>query len=304
MKLITTIMPVYNREKYLAAAIESVLNQTYDNIEMIIVDDGSNDLSLSIAESYKKKYTDKIKILKQKNQGPSCARNNAIKIAKGDLIAFIDSDDLWSSDKIELQVNLINQYSNLSFVYSGYYVINERGEITQECLPDVNLSGLIHEKLWTIDNNISGGTILVPKNILIAAGCFDESLKGAENLDLRIRLSRLGEVYFVDKCLYYYRKHDSNLTSNHIAMNDVQLKLINKHFDNYAMNNSSLFNIVMSKYYYNIGVQMFGRMDLKNAMNYFYMSIRKNPMNYNCFVRLFRCFLGVRINNLLSKAKS
>lgn len=303
MDKVSVVMPVYNRERYLAAAVESVLSQTYENFELIIVDDGSLDSSVSIAQKYRSMYQDKIRILTQSNQGPSVARNNAIRQSSGDHIAFIDSDDLWSPDKLASQVNLLKRHSNVSFIYSGYFVINECGDIIRECMPESTMQGLIYEKLWTVDNNISGGTLLVPKCNMLAVDGFDENLRGAENLDLRIRLSKLGKVYFVDKSLYYYRRHDSNLTTNCSAMTDAQLMLINKHFNQSSSVNQSLHRHVVSKYYYGIGVNEFTKMNLKSAIPFFCRAIVKSPLNLEYYVRLSRCLLGVKINKFLSKMK-
>ena len=301
MEKVSAIMPVYNRERYLAAAIESVLNQTYKNIELIIVDDGSSDLSLSIAQKYSNMYPDKIRVLAQSNQGPSNARNNAIKCAEGEIIAFIDSDDLWSPDKIELQIEKFREHPNAGFIYSGYYTVNDTGDFLRECLPDKTMEGFLYDKLWTLENNISGGTILVAKNKLLESGGFDEDLKGAENLDLRMRLSILGEVFFVNKCLYHYRKHDSNLTTDFSAMSDCQLSLIDKHFGKTFTFSNSMYRRVMSKYHYKNGANEFSNMKLLSAIPHFCRAIALSPFNVECYLRLFRCCLGVNINKALSR---
>ena len=101
--LVTVIVPVYNCEKYIARCIESVINQTYSNIELIIVNDGSTDHTNEICENYNKKYQN-IKLINQKNQGVSIARNNALNISLGQYIQFTDSDDYMEKDMIELMV--------------------------------------------------------------------------------------------------------------------------------------------------------------------------------------------------------
>ena len=303
MDRVSAIMPVYNRERYLDVAIESVLNQTYQNMELIIVDDGSTDRSLAIARNYRSLYPEKIRIVTQENQGPSKARNSAIRIANGNLCAFIDSDDLWSPDKIELQVKMLQRHDDASFIYTGYYVVNEGGDVIRECLPDEGMKGFIHDKLWTVENTISGGTLLVPTHKLIAVGGFDEGLRGAENLDLRIKLSKLGKVYYVNSCLYYYRKHAANLTSELTAMDESRLKLIAKHFSTDSRYDASLYRNVMSEYYHTIGVSNFSRFRLRSALPYFCKAVALSPLKYKNYERLLRCCLGVRINKILSRLK-
>jgi teichuronic acid biosynthesis glycosyltransferase TuaG len=124
--LISIITPSYNSEKFISKTIESVINQTYQNWEMIIVDDCSPDNSNKIVEEYCKKDS-RIKLIKlEKNSGPAVARNRAIEEAKGRYIAFLDADDLWKPEKLEKQINFMKE-NNLVFTYSSYDLIDEEG---------------------------------------------------------------------------------------------------------------------------------------------------------------------------------
>ena len=109
MSLVSVIVPVYNAEKYLRKCLDSLINQTLKDIEIILVDDGSIDSSLEICMDYAKNHAG-IKVLTQKNQGPSVARNNALKIACGKYIGFVDSDDFVEADIIRPQVTAHNLY--------------------------------------------------------------------------------------------------------------------------------------------------------------------------------------------------
>lgn len=122
--LVSIITPSYNSSKFIVQAIESVLNQTYKNWEMIIVDDVSMDNSNEIIEEYMRK-DHRIKLIKlATNSGPAVARNKAIKDSKGRYIAFLDADDLWISEKLEIQISFM-QRNNLLFTYSSYKIIDE-----------------------------------------------------------------------------------------------------------------------------------------------------------------------------------
>jgi len=124
--LISIITPSYKSEKFISLTIESVLNQSYQNWEMIIVDDVSPDNTNKIIEEYIKKDS-RIKLIKlEKNSGPAMARNRAIEEAKGRYIAFLDADDLWNNDKLEKQIKFMED-NNLSFTYSSYNLIDENG---------------------------------------------------------------------------------------------------------------------------------------------------------------------------------
>ncbi|OKH34565.1 glucosyl transferase [Calothrix sp. HK-06] len=127
MKKVSVIIPVYNAERYVAATIESVLSQTYENFEIIIVDDGSPDNSIEVCQ----KFTDsRIRIIRQKNRGLPGARNTGIRHAKGDYLAFLDADDIWLPTKLEKHVYHLNSSPTvgISFCYSSF--INQQGNPT------------------------------------------------------------------------------------------------------------------------------------------------------------------------------
>lgn len=125
-KLVSVIIPVFNSEKYIEESIESVLGQTYKNIELICIDDGSTDNSLSILES----FGDKIVLIKSSNCGASEARNKGISLAEGEYIAFLDADDVWEINKIELQMKQfeIDPSLDISFTHVQCFISPELGE--------------------------------------------------------------------------------------------------------------------------------------------------------------------------------
>ena len=127
MKKVSIILPIYNGEKYLNRCIDSIINQTYKNIELICLNDGSTDKTLSILKSYNDK---RIKIIDKKNSGVSDTRNIGIKNATGDYITFIDADDLYKENFIETMVNYIEKY-NVDIVRCNYEVINERNRLIE-----------------------------------------------------------------------------------------------------------------------------------------------------------------------------
>ena len=121
--LVTVIIPVFNSSRTIIRCLESVINQTYSDIEIIVIDDGSTDDSIRLLRSYiNDKNCKNITILCQKNSGPSAARNNGITHAKGEYIAFLDSDDEWYPQKIEKQMNIFRANSNLVLLGTGYSV--------------------------------------------------------------------------------------------------------------------------------------------------------------------------------------
>lgn len=160
--LITVIMPVYNASKYMRESIESVIVQSYKNWNLILIDDGSTDESISIIEEYCKKDQRIRKILLKHNGGVANARNEGIALAEGDYIAFLDSDDLWKPDKLQIQVDYILQ-TGCKFVYSAYDVINEQGEYLKTITPYWSKVG--YEQLLNT-NIIACCTIVVESGIM------------------------------------------------------------------------------------------------------------------------------------------
>ena len=122
---VSVIIPTYNRADLIGETIESVLKQTFDDFEIIIVDDGSTDATGEVV----RKFDGPIKYLYQDNRGRSCARNRGFEASSGDYVCFLDSDDVLKPMMIERQVSLLDSNSNLGFVYSDYQFINQTGEI-------------------------------------------------------------------------------------------------------------------------------------------------------------------------------
>ncbi len=124
---VSVILPNYNRERYIGEAIESVLNQTYRNLELIVLDDGSTDNSLEVVSSYK---DNRLKLIRLHHIGfPGIVRNRGIEVSKGEFIGFIDSDDVWDKEKLEVQVNLLESDPEVGLVHTDYRTINEKGQI-------------------------------------------------------------------------------------------------------------------------------------------------------------------------------
>ena len=134
---VSIIVPVYNTELYLEECLSSILNQTYDNYEVIIIDDGSIDNSYKICQRYCKK-DNRFIYIKQKNSGVSAARNKAISCVNGDIIIFLDSDDYLNYSALEIIVNEFNDYDLLCYAYSNIYKNYKEDVLVGKCLTDIN----------------------------------------------------------------------------------------------------------------------------------------------------------------------
>lgn len=229
-------MPVYNMAKYLADSIDSVLSQTYNNIELIVLDDGSKDNSRGIAQECIEKAKDlthvDIKHICQENKGLACARNSAIKHSTGDYIALLDPDDIWFPERLHEGVTVLENNPDISFVHANITYIDEDSQILR--IPKRNisyLSGEIFNYLLTRKAHLSCPTVLFKKSILDDIGNFDEYLTylGCEDRDLWLRISKRYKIQYIDKCLAYYRKVGGSMSSNTEKMLKARQYVVKKH---------------------------------------------------------------------------
>jgi glycosyltransferase involved in cell wall biosynthesis len=178
---VSIIIPNYNRGRILSKAIESALNQTYKNIEIIIVDDNSEDNSRQIIRDYALKYKNiKYEFLKE-NKGANYCRNVGAKLSMGEYLAFLDSDDIFLNNKIEKQINVFHKFKDVKIVFTNFYVNGIRMRI------------FLKDKFVTINDvifrNVVGGfsTVMVRKDVFFEVGGLDENLPSCQDWDFYIR---------------------------------------------------------------------------------------------------------------------
>ena len=173
MKKVSLIVPVYNSEEYIGKCLDSILNQTYQNFEILVVNDGSKDNSWKIIEDYKNKYPDKIVAINQENKGVAVTRNETVRKASGDYIMFVDNDDFLDKDYIETFMKEANE-GNYDIVYGGYRRPNENGKILKTLkLIDEEWAKFIimapwaktYRKQFIIDNDINFLSINIGEDI-------------------------------------------------------------------------------------------------------------------------------------------
>ncbi|MBK6935111.1 MAG: glycosyltransferase family 2 protein [Bacteroidales bacterium] len=228
---VSIILPTYNRAYIIEKGINSLLNQTYQDFEIIIVDDGSTDNTEEIIKKLQEKDK-RIKYIKLKtNKGAATARNIGIKAARGEYIAFQDSDDEWMHEKLEKQVKVLDTSSKEVVVYTGFWKL-ECNKKTY--IPNKNISnkeGNIHKELLKV-NLIGTPSILLYKQSLEKIGAFDENLPRLQDWDLSIRLSEFYEFILIDEPLFIAHILPDSISTNdeaHIlAMNIILTKYHNE----------------------------------------------------------------------------
>jgi glycosyltransferase involved in cell wall biosynthesis len=208
MVKVSVIIPFYNRIEYTKHAIKSVLNQTFSDFELIIIDDGSqNVLDLSIFED------NRIIYLKQSNKGVSAARNYGITVAKGEYIAFLDSDDYFEPQKLEIQYNVMIKNQNIVFSHTSYYTVNNDCNFIQY-VESGKATGNCYEKL-IINCPIATPTVMIKSNILKKYK-FDENISLGEDIILWLSIVKEYELLGINTPLTNVRLHGNNASNSPI----------------------------------------------------------------------------------------
>ena len=219
--LVSVIVPAFNSDKYISETINSIINQEYINIEIYVVDDGSTDDTAQILSKYEKK----IKYIYQKNSGPSITRNTGIKESTGEIICFIDSDDIMTSDRIKIQVEFLMRHPHVGIVFCDYQNFNENGEFFQthfQMCPIVSkklnnkVEIIINDgcHILTQENFGITSSILLRKEILKFEKGFEPTLTGGEDFHFYYRLARHTPVGLINKVGIKRRLHNSNISGD------------------------------------------------------------------------------------------
>jgi glycosyltransferase involved in cell wall biosynthesis len=209
MALVSVIIPTYNCAAFLGEAVQSVLAQTYPQLEIVIVDDGSTDGT----EQVLRPWMDCLRFLRQGRLGPSVARNQAILSTRGEYIAFLDADDVWWPAKLARQVDYLGRHPDVALVYTDYHRDSQASLTDEGRLRHYHhkASGQVFYHLLR-ENFIHTSTVMVRREALARVGLFDPSLRGAEDLDLWLRLARQAEFGGLDEVLVSVRQHPGNTT--------------------------------------------------------------------------------------------
>lgn len=216
---VTAVIPAFNAGRYLADAIKSVLNQTYDRLDCLVVDDGSTDETADIAASFPS-----VRLIRKSNEGVARTRNLGIAEARGDLVAFLDADDVWTSEKLAKQVRCFERDPDLGLVYSGLQVVNEVLEPVVELHAPSGIDALRNSLCMEPPVMSLAQTGVAPKQVLESLGGFDERMSTSADTDLACRIAATNRVRGIDEALVLYRQHSAQMHLNADAMeHDMEL---------------------------------------------------------------------------------
>jgi len=288
MPTVSIIMPAYNSELFIGEAIRSVLQQTYKDYELLIVDDGSTDSTRSIVEGYCDKHPERIKYFFTGNEGASAARNHAITKAAGRFIAFLDSDDIWIPNKLEIQIECFNENKNIDLLYTNALYIDSSGKDLGDRLyarkeemqykPDEMFDHLL------LRNFIPMSSIIIRCEVVNKAGLFDGSFRNTEDIDWLLRVVRRHSACGINSSLIKYRLHATNSSKEFDIVHRSSIEVIKKNITLYPEVVKKLggkLSRVLSKKHYDCGYALFEKNDFKEARNNFLCSIK-----YRLFFRM------------------
>jgi len=318
--LVSVIIPTYNCEAYVGQAISSVLAQTYDHNEIIVVDDGSTDTTRTVLVP----YWDRICYVYQENRGLAAARNTGIREAKGDLIAFLDADDIWFPTKLELQVAAFENRPEAGLAFADFMDFDDTrvtrssrlhtwpqamawfdrhrvGEIEMACGP-------MYEELLAA-NWIHASSVMVRRDVLSNVGPFDETLRAGEDLELWLRVARRYPFLCVNSLLSGYRYRADSLCgpigSRATRVNHIIVNVLEQHLRGHQIPGEHVNSVrrVLCQRYWSLGWTYFGENRFADARRFFQQGIRYQPFHRQHWLYLCASFLPLTVIESIRRMK-
>ena len=317
--LVSVVIPTYNSAQYLPETIESVLWQSWQDFEIIIVDDGSTDNTQEVVGAFK---SNKIRYIRQENSGgPSKPRNVGIHHARGKYISLFDSDDIMSKNKLEEAVAFLERHSDLGFLFANFVVCNERGESfpgthldeyqTFRDLPKEQVgekwfiieSALAYKSLF-FQNYIGTSGTVVPKEVFLSVGKFDESLAGPEDRDMWLRITKRHAIGYLDIIGHQYRRRETGITGRGGGvLSPHRIRVMRKQLETglppslqrHARRNIAHLMFELGYYYRSVG-------DFKQARSNYWSSL-KESFSVGALKGLLVSYLGKRLVTFLKECR-
>lgn len=227
MPTVSVVIPTYNRADLLEEALRSGLQQTYQDFEVIIVDDGSTDHTRERVAGFQS--DPRVRYIYQENRGPSAARNTGIRASQGSYVALLDSDDIWLPDKLQKQMSLMTADDRVDVVYCDFRFVDLAGNLLPLRYSRPASRGTLYEDLM-YGNVLTGSdsAVLVRARCFAEVGLFDESLPALEDQDLWRRMALAHHFVYLDEVLLYIRWHASNIQKEPERMAVAKMRYLEK----------------------------------------------------------------------------
>jgi len=294
MPRVSVVIPVYNTERFIAETIRSVLEQTYSDLEVIVVDDGSTDASPHIVASFGKA----IRYVRQENSGQAVARNRGASIARGEYVGFLDSDDVCLPHKFEKQSAILDTMEHIGVVTSDMQYCSEQGEIEPELIkgycPEDPFS-----RIFRAGYVFMPSSLLVRKEAFERSGGFDERQRGWEDFEWPTRILQVTHVHYLEEVLTLYRRHPVRYSnSSRVVGIQFLLDTLWERFKDdpqkrrYLTGWKASFLSDLGKQKIRQGLTGEGRKDLVNAIGFAIKGRVAWKMIYRSAQRLVRSYIG------------
>jgi len=231
MATVGVIIPAFNAARTLPIALESVVSQTFDDWQILLVDDGSTDDTAQVVAPFLDRYGAKIKYIKQENRGLPAARNTAIRASTTEFLALLDADDVWMPWRLEESVKILRERPQAGLAYGGITSIDQEGRPsgTFEGNPRC-AEGRIAPQIYMRKVDLPCPTLTFRRTCIDEVGLFDETMRATEDRELCLRIALRYDVAFVPRVIAYYRVSPSSMTNDPQRMLQAQMQFIEKHY--------------------------------------------------------------------------
>lgn len=294
MPKVSVIIPVYNGERYLKEALDSVFAQTFQDFEVICINNGSTDRTASIVEEYGRQ----VRMITLANVGPCGARNIGVREATAPYVAFLDHDDRWYPHKLERQVAVLEREPDVVLVLCNSDRMDAEGRLLQVGATLTERATMLDSPLGRLmeEDQLLSSAILVRRDAFERAGMYDEDLRGFEDFDLCARLKREGRFVFLEESGMCYRVHAASLShaGKEMVVRSRERFLLRMR-DLYVEDEAKqdLIRTMLAECYSDWGMNEVKAANRREGRQMFLRSIRHNPRKLRTYSRLFRSFLPI-----------
>lgn len=302
---VSVVIPAYNRAHLLAAAVDSVLSQGIDNIEIIVVDDGSSDNPAGALAC----FDDRVKLLQKENGGVSSARNMGLRAANGQYIAYLDSDDIWAEAKLSRYLSLFEKNPGVGFIFSDFSrfsVIEDGKEYSKtnseffaqiyqytNKLLDESYAAYYLGSAEIFECLLSGfflgpSTLMHRADLTASIGPWDESYRISEDLHYLVRLASLADAIYIDEPLTSNGRGDDNLTQIPLESARADIQVLEEFRAGALFNNAEmeLLGRYLSRRYMGLGYNLKQQSDYSGAQQAYLKSFKRNPTNIKAIANI------------------
>lgn len=266
--LVSVIIPAYNAARYLPACLDSVLAQTFSHVEILLVDDGSQDDTVAVLAPYRQR----IRYFGQANRGVYAARNRGIREARGQYIAFLDADDLWCPGKTQAQVDVLEQFPEYGAIHSDTSLIDSSGRILKIAThPNrQSINGRVFEEFFASNMAvILLSSVMIRKSCFEKTGLFDERYPVVQDYAFFLRLAWHYPIYFIRQPLVHYRVTPGSLSRRNAVENVSVRELLLREFigehGNYFQGHPHLLKRKWISFHYETGLLLFHTRHFKES---------------------------------------